>query len=72
MFPDPIYAIADLVSRAEHSHEQFLTSVAQSLQANNPDGIVDSVFGLLGAAAAIKGAGKITVTSRAKCVFAAC
>lgn len=45
----------------EHSHEQFLTSVSQSLQANNPDGILDSVFGLLGAAAASQGAGKITV-----------
>jgi len=60
------YAVLALPVRREvpqeHSHEQFLTSVAQSLQANNPDGIVDSVFGLLGAAAAIKGAGKITDT----------
>ncbi|KAH8108671.1 hypothetical protein DFH11DRAFT_1066081 [Phellopilus nigrolimitatus] len=46
----------------EHSHEKFLTSVATSLNTNNPDQISDSVFGLLGAAAAAKGAGKITDT----------
>ncbi|KAG6836103.1 hypothetical protein H0H93_011330 [Arthromyces matolae] len=44
----------------EHSHEQFLTSVRASLNLNNPDGIVDPVFGLLGNAAAAGGAGKIT------------
>jgi len=44
----------------EHSHEPFLTSVRKSLAANNPAGITDSVFGLLGNAAAIQGAGKIT------------
>ncbi|KAG6844607.1 hypothetical protein H0H87_005541 [Tephrocybe sp. NHM501043] len=44
----------------EHSHEQFLTSVRNSLALNNPDGIVDPVFGLLGNAAAAGGAGKIT------------
>jgi len=44
----------------EHSHQQFLTSVQTSLVLNNPDNIQDSVFGLLGNAAAIKGAGKIT------------
>ena len=32
----------------EHSHEQFLTSVGASLDTNNPAGIVDPVFGLLG------------------------
>jgi len=32
----------------EHSHEQFLTSVRKSLFINNPDGISDPVFGLLG------------------------
>ncbi|KAF7314188.1 hypothetical protein MKEN_00891000 [Mycena kentingensis (nom. inval.)] len=36
----------------EHSHEQFLTSVRTSLAKNNPLGIVDPVFALLGAAAA--------------------
>ncbi|KAJ6451891.1 hypothetical protein C8R45DRAFT_1041413 [Mycena sanguinolenta] len=44
----------------EHSHQQFLTSVQTSLAKNNPDGIVDSVFGLLGAAAAAAGLGKLT------------
>jgi len=43
----------------EHSHEQFLTSVRTSLNLNNPDGIKDPVFALLGNAAAIGGAGKI-------------
>lgn len=32
----------------EHSHEQFLDSVRTSLTSNNPAGIVDPVFGLLG------------------------
>ncbi|KIK07954.1 hypothetical protein K443DRAFT_672836 [Laccaria amethystina LaAM-08-1] len=44
----------------EHSHEPFLTSVRASLALNNPAGIVDPVFGLLGNAAAAGGAGKIT------------
>ncbi|KAG6811632.1 hypothetical protein H0H92_006501 [Tricholoma furcatifolium] len=44
----------------EHSHQQFLVTVQTSLQSNNPDGIVDPVFGLLGDAAAAGGAGKIT------------
>ncbi|KAG8893392.1 hypothetical protein FRB99_001969, partial [Tulasnella sp. 403] len=44
----------------EHSHEKFLTSVAASLSLNNPDGILDPVFGLLGNAAAAAGLGKIT------------
>ncbi|KAF8964436.1 hypothetical protein BDZ97DRAFT_908103 [Flammula alnicola] len=44
----------------EHSHEQFLTTVRTSLAVNNPAGIQDPVFGLLGNAAAIAGAGKIT------------
>ncbi|KAG8953883.1 hypothetical protein FRC04_001513 [Tulasnella sp. 424] len=44
----------------EHSHEKFLTSVRASLAKNNPDGIVDPVFGLLGNAAATQGLGKIT------------
>lgn len=43
----------------EHSHEQFLTSVRNSLNKNNPDGITDPVFGLLGDDAAKGGAGKI-------------
>ena len=32
----------------EHSHQKFLTTVAASLAVNNPDKIVDPVFGLLG------------------------
>jgi hypothetical protein len=44
----------------EHSHEQFLTTVRTLLALNNPDGIVDPVFGLLGNAAAAAGLGKIT------------
>ncbi|KAK0487447.1 hypothetical protein IW261DRAFT_1447904 [Armillaria novae-zelandiae] len=43
----------------EHSHEQFLTTVGTSLALNNPDNIQDPVFGLLGNAAAIAGAGNI-------------
>ncbi|KAJ7763066.1 hypothetical protein B0H16DRAFT_1883924 [Mycena metata] len=44
----------------EHSHQAILTSVTTSLSKNNPDGIVDPVFGLLGNAAAAAGLGKIT------------
>ncbi|KAJ3515374.1 hypothetical protein NLJ89_g1801 [Agrocybe chaxingu] len=43
----------------EHSHEQFLTAVRTSLNLNNPDGIVDPVFALLGNAAAQQGLGRI-------------
>lgn len=32
----------------EHSHQKFLTTVTASLDLNNPDNIVDPVFGLLG------------------------
>ncbi|EJT96629.1 hypothetical protein DACRYDRAFT_60198 [Dacryopinax primogenitus] len=44
----------------EHSHQSIITSVQTSLQLNNPNGIVDSVFGLLGNAAAAGGAGNTT------------
>jgi hypothetical protein len=47
----------------EHSHEATLTSVRASLQANNPDGINDPVFGLLGDAAAAGGKGNIADVS---------
>ncbi|KAK0715556.1 hypothetical protein B0H67DRAFT_243108 [Lasiosphaeris hirsuta] len=40
----------------EHSHEAILRAAAAALQLNNPLEIGDSVFGLLGAAAAAKGA----------------
>ncbi|KIX02544.1 uncharacterized protein Z518_08485 [Rhinocladiella mackenziei CBS 650.93] len=46
----------------EHSHEKFLTLVDQFLQMDNPDGIVSSVFGLLGNAAAAAGQGQISNT----------
>ena len=32
----------------EHSHEPFITAVRKSLNLNNPAGIGDPVFGLLG------------------------
>jgi len=44
----------------EHSHNKILAAVNTSLKVNNPDGIVDAVFGLLGNAAAAAGLGKIT------------
>jgi len=44
----------------EHSHQAILTAVQASLGTNNPDGIVDAVFGLLGNAAAAGGLGKLT------------
>lgn len=43
----------------ENSHKKFLITVQQSLQLDNPDGIVDPVFGLLGNAAAAEGQGTI-------------
>ena len=47
----------------EHSHEKFLAAVRTSLNLDNPDQILDPVFGLLGNAAAAQGAGKIAVSS---------
>ncbi|CAD6441298.1 a76876c6-9bdd-4910-9a3d-348ddf6af8f5 [Sclerotinia trifoliorum] len=44
----------------EHSHNRFLDGVRVNLNINNPNNIQDPVFGLLGNAAAIKGAGSIT------------
>lgn len=43
----------------EHSHENIVTTVNNSLKKDNPDKISDAVFGLLGAAAAAGGAGNI-------------
>jgi hypothetical protein len=43
----------------EHSHENILRQIDALLQLNNPNEIQASVFGLLGAAAAAGGAGKI-------------
>lgn len=44
----------------EQSHDRFLAGVRISLALNNPDNIVDPVFGLLGNGAAAEGAGSIT------------
>jgi hypothetical protein len=48
----------------EHSHEAWLTAVGQFLDMNNPAGIQDPVFGLLGNAAASAGQGSITDTGK--------
>jgi hypothetical protein len=58
----PRYILRGREVPQEHSHEKFLTSVGTSLNTNNPDGIVDPVFGLLGNAAAAAGLGKLTDT----------
>lgn len=44
----------------EHAHRNINNIVKTMLLLNNPDEIQDPIFGLLGAAAGIKGAGKIT------------
>jgi hypothetical protein len=44
----------------EHSHNRFLDGVRVNLNINNPAGIQDPIFGLLGNAAAAAGAGTIT------------
>ncbi|KAM0330107.1 hypothetical protein ACHAQA_004279 [Verticillium albo-atrum] len=44
----------------EHSHEIFLTTTREFLNLDNPKGIADPVFGLLGDAAAAQGAGQVT------------
>lgn len=44
----------------EHAHQRILTAVKVSLDLNNPAGIADPIFGLLGNGAAAAGAGKIT------------
>ncbi|TVY25345.1 hypothetical protein LHYA1_G005388 [Lachnellula hyalina] len=44
----------------EHSHNRFIAGTNANLDLNNPAGIVDAVFGLLGNAAAASGAGTIT------------
>ncbi|RKF76908.1 hypothetical protein GcM3_075008 [Golovinomyces cichoracearum] len=43
----------------EHSHEQILAKVRETLNLNNPDKIQDPTFALLGNAGAAKGAGDI-------------
>ena len=43
----------------EHSHRNINLAVNKAVQIDNPDNLGDAIFGLLGAAAAIKGAGNI-------------
>lgn len=56
----PRYRLRGREVPQEHSHNRFLDGVRVNLNINNPDGISDPVFGLLGDAAAATGAGKIT------------
>ncbi|OCF31493.1 hypothetical protein I316_06896 [Kwoniella heveanensis BCC8398] len=46
----------------EKSHDKFLRATQDMLQLDNPQGIVDPVFGLLGNAAASAGQGSVTNT----------
>lgn len=48
----------------EQSHKKFLTIVQTFLQIDNPDEIVDPVFGLLGNAAASEGQGLVADTGQ--------
>jgi len=52
----PRYKIRGREVPQEQSHNKFLASVRKTLALNNPDQIVDPVFGLLGNAAAAAGA----------------
>ncbi|KAJ7794157.1 hypothetical protein B0H14DRAFT_3093817 [Mycena olivaceomarginata] len=54
------WALPSAVKCPRHSHQAILTAVQTTLATNNPDGIVDAVFGLLGNAAAAGGLGKLT------------
>ncbi|KAK3690347.1 hypothetical protein B0T22DRAFT_404863 [Podospora appendiculata] len=58
--PLPNRAIQAREVPQEHSHEFILKLVQNSLVLNNPKKIQDSVFGLLGSAAAKAGAGLVT------------
>jgi hypothetical protein len=53
------YSFAKREVPQEHSHRNVNLVVTESLNLNNPDNIQDPIFGLLGAAAAIEGAGNI-------------
>jgi len=54
-----IYSFAKREVPQEHAHRNVNLEVSKALNLNNPDEIQDPIFGLLGAAAGIKGAGKI-------------
>jgi hypothetical protein len=56
----PRYTLRGREVPQEHSHNRFLDGVRVNLNLNNPAAISDPVFGLLGDAAAAKGAGTIT------------
>ena len=58
----PYKTIAKREVPQEHAHENVIRAVQTSLELNNPDKIVNSVFGLLGAKAAAEGAGNIKDT----------
>jgi hypothetical protein len=49
----------------EQSHKKFLTKTQEMLLLDNPDNIVDTVFGLLGNAAASEGIGQIADAGKA-------
>ena len=51
----PRYTLRGREVPQEKSHNKFLESVRGTLGLNNPDEIIDPVFGLLGNAAAAKG-----------------
>ncbi|WWD10483.1 hypothetical protein V865_008619 [Kwoniella europaea PYCC6329] len=58
----PIYSLIKREVPQEKSHASILQAVQTALQQDNPLGIVDPVFGLLGNAAAAAGAGQVTNT----------
>ncbi|WVQ70420.1 uncharacterized protein L199_008647 [Kwoniella botswanensis] len=58
----PIYTLIKREVPQEKSHASILQAVQTVLQQDNPLGIVDPVFGLLGNAAAAAGAGQVTNT----------
>ncbi|OBR02419.1 Ribosomal protein s17 [Colletotrichum higginsianum IMI 349063] len=55
-----LVALAAAEVPQEHSHEKYLRAVNALLKQDNPNNIVDAVFGLLGNAAAADGAGDVT------------
>lgn len=60
VFTLPAYTLRTREVPQERSHNRFLDGANVNLKLNNPAGIVDAVFGLLGDKAAAAGAGTIT------------
>ncbi|KAK2020917.1 hypothetical protein LX32DRAFT_285673 [Colletotrichum zoysiae] len=58
--PQHLRRVAKREVPQEHSHELFVVTTREFLAKNNPLQISDPVFGLLGDAAAAKGAGQVT------------